>query len=533
MPPQPSALGVHHRMLRFRLNRAPPIPFRLAVVAIVACGNRATGPEPPSSRAADTTTITVDNTVTRQTIDGFGGTTLPLVYLNGDHLGSYRAAAIRAAFRDVGISRGMLAIGVMEAPANASDPYAQRGNDNSNPFLLNPAGFNWTGSDLLRSAVLAPAAAYGYNTLDLGPLVDMRGPLDWLKAIRAVDYPRYLNEVAEVVQALLQQWRDAYGVTPTLVHLFNEPTSGNAELGSSSAQEVVDLVKTIGPRLQAAGFAGVKFVVPNEESIGRSLEVAQAILADPAARPYVGVIGFHTYPIPSAYSSPRRILEASGNGAPDPDARHGLEQLKALGQQYGIPLWMTEVAEGVGINDYSFNAIEYVLARAINIHDMFEYAGASAFFGMNTIWDSQTHAEHFAGRGVPFLSERSGMVLVDVGTGEIRITGMGYAVGHYARWLRPGVVRIEASSGKPRVLVSAFRDLANRRIVVVAVNNELSEQFLQIRLTGASAGGAVSGEVTSGQVRWQAIPNFVPSSNSTVGFVAPARSVVTLAIPTG
>lgn len=502
------------------------------LLVATACRSAAVSEPGPFPSAGDTTSLSVDNGVTLQAIDGFGGTTLPLVYLNGDHLGTYRAAAIRAAFRDVGISRGMLGIGVTEAPANAADPYAQRGNDDGNALQVNPAGFNWTGSDILRSAVVIPAAAYGFDAIDLGPVVDMRGPLDWLKAIRSVDYPRYLDEVAEVVLAVMQRWRDGYGVTPKLLHLFNEPTSGNTELGSSSTQEVVDIVKRAGARLRAAGFTEVKFVVPNEETIGRSRDVAQAILADPAARPFVGVVGFHTYPIPSAYSSPRRILEASGNGTPDPVTRHGLEELRALGQQYGVPLWMTEVSEGVGITDYSFDAIEYVLARAINIHDVFAYAGASAFFGMNTIWDSQTHEEHFAGRGVPFLTERSGMVLVDVGTGEIKITGMGYAVGHYARWLKPGGVRrIEAVSRSPRVLVSAFRDAANQRIVVVAVNNEPREQFLQIRLSGASARGEVTGELSAGPLRWQAIPPFPSAGRKPLGFVAPAQSVVTLAIP--
>jgi len=65
----------------------------------------------------------------------------------------------------------------------------------------------------------------------------------------------------------------------------------------------------------------------------------------------------------------------------------------------------------------------------------------------------------------------------------------------------------------------------------VAVNNEATQQLLQIQLTGASARGQISGEVSSGQLRWQAFPAFASPSTNSVGFVAPARSVVTLAIP--
>jgi O-glycosyl hydrolase len=383
----------------------------------------------------------------------------------------------------------------------------------------------------LLDAILTPASTFGFSGGELGPLVDLRGPLDWLKPIRAEDYQRYLDEVAEHVLAVMQHWRDAYGLTPRLLHLFNEPTSGNSELVSGSVQEVVDLVERSGDRLRNAGFASVKFVVPNEETIGRSLEVAGAILADPGARPYVGAIGYHAYPYGSAYASPARIMATSGNGSPDEEARHQLGQLKALGQSYEVPVWLTEVSEGPGNTDYSFDAIENVLARAIHIHDNFEYAGASAFFGMNTLWDSQTHAEHFAGRNVPFLSEQSGMVLVDVGVGEIKITGMGYAVGHYARWVEQGAVRLGITSGSARVIATAFRNQTDRRIVLVAVNNESTEQLLRVALAGASSAGAVSGELSYEGARWQPIPPFTPPDPTEIGYVVPARSVVTVAIP--
>src|SRR5206468_3620127 len=119
----------------------------------------------------------------------------------------------------------------------------------------------------------------------------------------------------------------------------------------------------------------------------------------------------------------------------------------------------------------------------------------------------------------------------DVGTGKISITGMGYAVGHYARWIRRGTIRIGATSEKSRVIATAFRDVANSRLVVVVVNNEATEQLLQVRLSGASAGGNANGESSYGSVRWKAIPPFAAASGGDFETVAPANSVVTLAIP--
>lgn len=488
-------------------------------------------PSGPALSASDTATITIDQSVRYQTIAGFGGTTMPLVYGGTDYLGALRSSAIEAAFGKVGISHGLLQIGVTEAPAGAVDAYGQRGNDNDDPFVMNPGGFNFTGLATLRSSIIVPASRFGYTSLELGPMLDMRFSFDWLKTVRAANYNRYLDESAESVLAALQQWRSAYGATPQLIHLFNEPTSGNVELGSTVPQEVVDLVKRIGTRLRAAGFADVKFIVPNEESMRRSLDVSRAILQDPVARPFVGAIGFHQYPLGSVSASPRRMLETSGAGNPDESTRSELEQLKALGTEYGVPLWMTEVSEGPGRLDFPLESIETVMARAIHVHDTFRYGGVSAYFGMNTIWDSRSHADHFAGRGIPFLTEGSGMVLVDLEKNEIRITGMGYAVGHYARWLGAGAQRLATSTDRPATPALGFDDVTRNRVIVVATNTAHVSRMMRMRVSGGTTNGAVTGEVSYSTTRWQPVGTDTRITAGVVEYVMPPRSVVTLAIP--
>jgi len=453
------------------------------------------------------------------------------VYGGRDYLGTLRPAALDAAFRQVRLSRGLLQIGVTEAPVGSADPYGQRRNDNDDPFRADASGFNFAGLATLRAAVLQPAAALGFASLELGPMLDLRGPLDWLKPVRAASYERYLDESAESVLATLVQWRLAYGQTPALIHLFNEPTSGNSELGTGGMQEVVDLVKRTGLRLRANGFTETKFVVPNEETMQRTLAVARAILSDPVARPFVGVIGFHQYPYGSVSASPRRLLETSGAGAPDAGTRAELEALRSLSAEYGVPLWMTEVSEGPGNSDYAFDAIEHVLARVIHVHDTFRYGGAQAYFGMHAIWDSRSHADHFAGRNIPFMSGSDDMVLVDVERDLVRISGLGYAVGHHARWLGVGARLLESSSGSPRVPVSAFRDPATGRIVVVATNATTTAQLLRVRASGAVPSGTFVGEVSHASVRWQPISGVAGPEARVIEFIAPPRSVVTLAIP--
>lgn len=516
---------------------AGPFPVAVALVLVMqACssaGITEPTPEPPTTEPSDTAIITVNAGATHQTLDGFGGNAISLVYGDDDHLGAYRDDAVRAAYQEVGVSLGLLSSGIVETPAGTSDPFGQRRNDNDDPFVMAPDGFNWEGADDTYHQLVEPARTYGYTDATLGPSVSMRWIQTWLADIRSQDYQRYLDEASEHVLATVQHWTDAYGLRPKRLELFNEPTSGNKELTTTSISEVVDLVKAVGARLAAAGYGDVKFIVPNEETASRTLQVASAILADPDARQYVGVIGYHPYPYESTYSSVQRILDTSGSGNPDPVAVQQMEQLRALGDQYGLPVWLTEVSEGPGNDDYPFGAMENLLARAIHIHDNFVYAGASAFFGMNVLWDSRTHEEHFGGQGVSFLSQHSHLVLVDVDQGKILITGVARAIGHYARWLEPGAVRIGADSDNARVIATGFRDPRDGRLVVVVVNNTDEERLVRVRLQGAQAAGTVTGESSWGEERWKAIAATEPVSGDEVQVTVAARSVTTVAIPTG
>ena len=421
-------------------------------------------------------------------------------------------------------------IAVVETRATTNDVGGQRQNDNPDAMTIDPTGFNFANFSVLNATVLTPARVNGFFGTEFGPLLDYRYQLDWLRVLRGQDYERYLNEAAENVLAIVQHWQSVNGQAPRLVHLFNEPTSGNTEIFSSATQEVVDLVARVGTRLRAAGIMETRFIVPNEETMARSLAVASAILANPVAGPFVGAIGFHQYPYGSASVSPRRVLSTSGAGLPDPATRQELTQLRALGTRYGVPVWMTEVSEGPGNADYPFGAIEHVMARAVHIHDVLVYGGASAFFGMNTIWDAVTHDQHFAGRSVPFLADEMAIILVDQPQNRIRITGAGYAIGHYARWLDSTAVRVESTSGNDRVIVTAFRDPRQPRLVVVITNTNDKPRRVSIALRGATASGTAVGETSFGTVRWQAFQPAV-RSDGTVSYTVAASSVATVAIP--
>jgi O-glycosyl hydrolase len=257
---------------------------------------------------------------------------------------------------------------------------------------------------------------------------------------------------------------------------------------------VRDVVKRVGERHRAAGYRDVGLVVPNEETVARSIAVARVILEDPEARKFVAAIGYHAYPYGSPYASVRRILRDSGQGRPDAASVRERNELRDLCRRHGVAAWMTEVSH----SEVDPRTLDHLRGRAIHIHDEMVYADAAAFYGMNAFWDKRTHAAHFAGRGGErpdaYLDEQDAIALADNDASTVLITGLGYAIGHYARWLKRGAVRIEAECPDPLVQATAFRDDATGRLTLVVINNAAEARDLAIRLSGIRIKGRVAGE---------------------------------------
>lgn len=487
---------------------------------------------PPPVRATSVpgaVTISVDTTERFQRIDGFGATHLSLVYEGGggDVLGpALRAEAIDAVYSEVGINLGNLEDAVLESPGS----YDQRANDNDDPGLINWSGFQVAGAETMRPALLDQARPLGFTGPFPGQKINVRWASPWLGDLRSVDYDRYLDEAAEQVEAGAFAWQalDSSNAAPSLLMLFNEPLSGNGELAGGSTQEVVDLVKVAAARLRAAGLGGVRFVVPNEETVTKTLETAGALLADPAARAALGAIGYHSYPYGSAYASIPRILAAAGHGEPDPAAVAERQKLASLAQAAGLPLWMTEVSHGE-VDPLSFDALR---GRAIHIHDELLYAGASAYFGMNNMWDSASQRMHFGNEDLFDPSNEGNIVLIDSDAGKVYITGIGYAIGHYARWAQPGAVRVASSSSDPLVKVTALQNSreGGSTLVLVVINNAATSRTLQIDVMGMALGGTLRGEQSTSAAAWQPLKGATRVSPSQVQLAVPAYSVTTLSV---
>ena len=511
------------RPIRIRLDDLPGYLFWLALVLLAVLGAATV----PVGDEAPPVVITVESARGNQTLDGFGATHIPLVGISGDHLDpELRARAIQAVYGEVRLNTGNLAVGIFEAPRGTIRLGEKQANDDGDPFHFNWDGFNFVISDVLKQKLIDPARRYGFDDFYLGLEINVRWGSKWLKPIRNKDYIRYLDECAEQVLAAQIHWRDAYGIVPRYTQLFNEPTSGNSELDPGSIREIIDIIKRTGDRARKEGFADVKFVVPGEETEAISLRVAEAILADPDARQYVGAITYHSYPYGSTYSLIANILNTSGRGRPDPEKVAIRNRLRDLGKRYGKPVWMTEVSHG-GVPALSF---EGLLGRAIHIHDELVYADAAAYFAMNNLRDTVPLYGHAVSLD-PFADEGD-VAIVDIPARKVFITGMGYALGHYARWIKRGAVRIDATSSDPLVLVTAFRDDREKRLVIVLINNEGHPSRLVVALRGLTSNVPLvfKGEQSTPQAAWAPVGPFVPDAASYTAITVPAKSVTTIAV---
>jgi O-glycosyl hydrolase len=492
----------------------PTLPF----VLFGACGGPTDAqapPRPSMSGAGGEVRIQVNAAAAHQVMEGFGATTIPLIYQNGadDKLPpQLRTRALEAAYRDVRLTLGNVGMGQWEPQ-----------NDDADPMHLNEAALEVPGFRVTNERLLAPARALGADGLYPGSGISMFAT-EWLQSLRTSNYDRYLDECAEYVVSAVLKWRDVTGEIPRYHHLFNEALYGNVDLRGGSAKEMADIVKRAGARLRSAGMP-TKFIIPSEYSAAQSLAEAKEILADPNARQYVGAIGYHPYPYESAYSSMPNILAASGAGRPDAASVADRRALRDLGRQYNIPVWMTEVSHG----DLDPRSMDALRARAIEIHDELSYADASAFYGMHEMWDSQSNVEHF-GTERSLLKEEDTIVLIDIGSSSVMITGTGYAIGHYARWLQRGAFRVEASSDDPLVMVTAFTDNKRGKASFVLINNADSAKTVRVHVSGLAFTGTLAGEQSEGDVRWKALGEIPTAEGAKDEFVltVPAKSVTSV-----
>ena len=145
---------------------------------------------------------------------------------------------------------------------------------------------------------------------------------------------------------------------------------------------------------------------------------------------------------------------------------------------------------------------------------------------MNNMWDAISHQLHFGNRNL--FSEEDTIVLIDNDTETVHTTGMGYAIGHYARWIKRGAVRTEATSSDPLLQVTAFRHNSQRRIVLVIINNASAEKRINVKVNAVRLEGNLTGEQSTAAAYWQPLTPFALTAPTSFMLTVPAHSVTTI-----
>ena len=375
--------------------------------------------------------IGIDANNVYQTMDGFGTS---LRVFNDPHvIGATTSAPISAGltisteeedgilnllYNDLGLTR--------VRPATGEDGAIEDPNDNNDPNITDPSQFDFGWKkmdahiDYVSRVIPRGVTTFFPSTIKIESWMTVANP----------------EEYAEWAFMIIKRWKDQ-GYELPYYSIINEP--GYTRGGIWPGTYMRDCIKLLGPKLDAAGIQ-TKMVIPDDLNADEAFTRAQMILDDSVARSYVGALAYHLY---------------GGNNA-------NKTAMMQLGQQYNIPIWMTEYSR------------PDAFAWGNQIHDVIANYGVSAvdhmwgFFGQQETNGTQLISLNFTGTNY---------------TGYT-INKQYYVTGQYSKFVKPGARRIESISSNNDVRVTAFRDGVN--VAIVVLNNHGNSQTVDFSLNGLS-----------------------------------------------
>ena len=416
------------------------------------------------------TTITVDENTTYQGIDGFGFTLTggSAGLLNG--LGGNQAAVLNELF---GTANGQIGISYLRISIGASDLSASdfTYNQTAGDVNMNNFGISQESQDLIP--ILKKILAINPNIKILGS--PWTAPT-WMKvnttgnngytggSLNTAYYDAYARYFVKYIQAMQGQGIVIDAITPQ-----NEPLNpyNNPSMVMQASEQANFIKNNLGPQLRAAGL-NTK-IIAYDHNTDRT-DYPLAVLADAGANPYVDGSAFHLY------SGSIDALTDVHNAYPNKNV-YFTEQWVGAPSNFGGDLsWHVNTLVIGATRNWSRNVLEWNLAADPN-NNPHTNGGCSTCLGGITV----------------------------SGTSITRNVGY-YIIGHAARFVRPGAVRISSNlSGSIQNV--AFKN-ADGSKVLIALNNGSStvsfkvkwgaESFTYSLVAGAVATFKWSGTQSSG-----------------------------------
>ena len=463
-----------------------------AAIALIAAGMVAvSGP----ALAADTATI--NGATTYQTMAGFGASE---AFGEADAVMNAPAAAQQQALdllyspsagAGLTILRNEISAdsGITIEPTAPSSPaatptYSALGNDQGQEWFAQQIKADFGDTNVFADAWSAPGfmktndSPIDGGTLCGAPGAAACGSGDWRQA-----YANYLVQYAKDYAA--------DGIPLSYIGPFNEPSftpSGYDGMTMTPAQ-AANFMDVFGPTLAASG-------------LSTQAECCTAIGWD-SAQQYAAAI--EADPVASSYTP---LFTSHGYSAPPNSALSGWTK----------PVWETEWSTFESWDPaWDDNTDASGLTWAQNIYTGLTAANLNAFLYW---WGSTTPSENGDNEG-----------LIQINGSAVAASGRLWAFANYSRYVRPGAVRIAASSPNSAVDLTAFKN-TDGSVAIVALNTATSADPIAYTLsgTGTANGATVTPYLTNSanDVAAQA-----PATVSGGAFSAtiPARSLVTYVIP--
>lgn len=342
-------------------------------------------------------------------------------------------------------------------------------NDNNDPFVINPAGFQWGHLDFGIEQVLLPLKqqlkALGD---DLWFTLNYNGSGN--SGILYRDNP---EEYAELALAAFQHMQQKYGLVPNSLEIVNEPN-----LGVWTGQNVAAALVAVKRRLNQAGFFP-DFVGPSSSGALSAIQFFDQMMRTPGAAQALSELSYHRY----GQTLPNYLTDIAQRGA-----------------QYRVRTAMTE----------------HIGSGYLDLHDDLTNANVSAWeqFGLAFCQD-----DNGAGGGLYFVvnNAKPGQTNPRV----VTATTSTY-LRQYFRYVRLGAVRLGATTGNAAFSPVAFRNADGKYTVVVKATTAGSFTV------GGLPAGTYGIEYTTATDYARALPDVTITSAQAVSASIPAAGALTV-----
>ena len=467
-------------------------------------------------------TIQIDPEKRFQTIDHFGASDAWNVQLLDDW-----STAGRTAFADllfdpthgIGLSQWRFSITAGFQPDRVPDPTRS-----SESFETAPGQYDWSRHPARRWMLLAAKergvkdfVAFSYSgtprmTVN-GQVNPDPGPLTTNLRPDAVD--AYASYLADIIQHFARDVPAEDRIDFQWLSPLNEPQwkwdRANQEATRASNTDLKRVYRSVDAELRQRKLAtrvlGVEsgeirdMYRPAEKMTGefKSLfgDYLLQFCGDPQISPVLNhVIGYHAY-----WSDDRHRISAD---------RAALHQAMARFPQW--QLWQTEYCRMEWHRDLGMDT---ALNVAEVMHADLAIAGASAW----DWWLALSRGDY-----------KDGLLYTDwhrKGDPEsIIVPKMFWAIGHFSRFVRPGMVRVDCTA-PAGLLATSYVDVASRRVVTVLINLSKQDFSVQVKLPKSATRGRHQQVYLTGDRSEDNLRRLQPSATGDPVDV-PARSLVTI-----